>query len=427
MSVVALVGGQWGDEGKGKVTDLLAEQAHLVIRFSGGDNAGHTVINPQGEFKLHLTPSGIFHRGTVCILGNGVAINPEVLLQELDDLHKKGIDTSKLLISDRAHIIMPYHTLLDRLEEERIGKKAIGTTLKGIGPVFSDKIARLGIRACDLLDLASFKERLAVVLSLKNTIITRVYGAEALSLDAVFEKYTYYAGQLAKHIRETGTVIQDAIVNNKRILLEGAQGAMLDPDFGTYPYVTSSSPLAASASTGSGIAFNLINRIIGVYKAYTTRVGSGPMPTELHDEIGEMIRQRAHEFGTTTGRPRRCGWFDAVVSRFTRQLNGCTGIALTRLDILDNLPTIKICRSYELDGRVIDYLPTSNAELEKCRPVLEEMPGWQRPINDIRDFNKLPKATVNYIARLEELLGCPVDIISVGARREQTIMVREVY
>jgi adenylosuccinate synthase len=426
MSVIALVGGQWGDEGKGKITDLLAEKANLVIRFSGGDNAGHTVINPQGEFKLHLTPSGIFNPNTMCILGNGVAINPAVLLNEIEDLKQKGVDTSHLIINDRAHMIMPYHTLLDKLDEERRGKKAIGTTLKGIGPAFSDKTARLGIRAGDLLDKAAFKERLSTILSLKNDIITKVYGAAPLSLEDIYNKYCEYADRLSGFIRETESIVREALAKNKAILLEGAQGAMLDPDFGSYPYVTSSSPLAANASIGSGIGFINIGKILGVYKAYTTRVGEGPMPTELNDDIGELIRQRAHEFGTTTGRARRCGWFDAMVSRFTVAINGCNGLALTRLDILDTLPTLKICTGYMLDGKPIDYFPSRIAELAKCQPVYEELPGWHQDITGIRDYGKLPPQALKYVSRIEELVGCKVDIISVGAERNQTIMAREV-
>lgn len=427
MSIVVLVGGQWGDEGKGKITDILAEKADIVVRFSGGDNAGHTVINPQGEFKLHLIPSGIFHPKTTCILGNGVAINPEILLAEIDSLQSHGIDVSNLFISDRAHIIMPYHTLLDRLEEERKGSKAIGTTLKGIGPVFSDKVARLGIRACDLVNRDIFKERLASVLQLKNEIITKVYRAEPLSFDAIYEKYCVYAEKLAKYVRKTGEILHDAVQKNKRILMEGAQGAMLDPDFGTYPYVTSSSPLAANASIGSGIAMNAISKVLGVYKAYTTRVGGGPMPTELKDEIGEMIRQRAQEYGATTGRPRRCGWFDAVVAKYSCRINGCDAIALTRLDILDNLPVIKICVGYAIDGKMIEYFPTCDDELSRCQPVYEEMEGWQEPISEIRDMKKLPKGALRYIRKLEQLLKCPIYMVSVGAVREQTITVKEIF
>ncbi len=426
MSVVTIVGGQWGDEGKGKIVDLLAEKARVVVRYSGGDNAGHTVINHYGEFKLHLVPSGIFHAGITCILGNGVAVNPTVLLGEIDDINKKGVDTSHLYISDRAHLIMPYHVLLDRLEEERRGGSAIGTTLKGIGPVFTDKTARLGIRTCDLLAPEAFKARLKTVLELKNTLITRVYNAEPLSFEQIYQQYMEYGKQLTPYIRETGSIIQEALSRNENILLEGAQGTMLDPDFGTYPYVTSSSPLASSSASGSGISLNKINRIVGVFKAYITRVGGGPMPTELKDDVGEFIRKRAQEYGSTTGRPRRCGWFDIVAARFSVRVNGFGSIVLTRLDILDAFAAVYICTSYKLDGKTIDYFPTDIPTLEKCQPVYEQLPGWQTSTNDIRDFNKLPTQASKYIARLEELLSCPVDIISVGAKREQTIVVRPV-
>jgi adenylosuccinate synthase len=427
MSVIALVGGQWGDEGKGKITDLLAEKADLVIRFSGGDNAGHTVINPFGEFKLHLIPSGIFHRDTTCILGNGVAINPMVLLDEIDKLQKKNIDISRLIISERAHLIMPYHTLIDRLEEERSGKKAIGTTQKGIGPAFSDKTARLGIRAGDILDKKLFKDRLSSILDLKNAIITKVYNAQPLSFEEIYQQYCDFGQRLAPCIKETGTIIRQALDLNKSILLEGAQGAMLDLDFGTYPYVTSSSPLAANAAIGSGISLNKISHILGVYKAYTTRVGGGPMPTEQNNEIGELIRQRAHEYGTTTGRPRRCGWFDAVVAKFSCQLNGCTSVVLTRLDILDMLPSIKICTGYKIGNLPSEHFPFSSSVLEQCEPVYEELPGWQSPTGDVRKFSKLPVPARKYIARIQELLSSPVDIVSVGAEREQTIMVKSLF
>lgn len=426
MSVVTIVGGQWGDEGKGKIVDLLAEKARVVVRYSGGDNAGHTVINPYGEFKLHLVPSGIFHRGVICILGNGVAINPAVLLAEIDEIKGKGVDTSNLCISDRAHVIMPYHILLDHLEEERRGGGAIGTTLKGIGPVFTDKTARLGIRTCDLLDAEAFQARLKSVLEIKNAIITRVYNASALSFEDIYQQYLDYGKRLASYIRETASIIRETLSRKENILLEGAQGTMLDPDFGTYPYVTSSSPLASSSATGSGISLNKIDRIAGVFKAYITRVGGGPMPTELKDETGEFIRKRAQEYGATTGRPRRCGWFDMVAGRFSVQVNGFTSIILTRLDILDPLPAINLCTGYRVDGRTIDYFPTDLTTLEKCQPVYEQIPGWQTPISDIRNFNKLPSQARHYIARLEKLLGCPIDIVSVGAKREQTVVVRPI-
>ena len=426
MAVVTIVGGQWGDEGKGKIVDLLAEKANMVIRYSGGDNAGHTVINPYGEFKLHLICSGIFHKGTTCILGNGVAINPAVLLQEIEEMKQKKVDTANLYISDRAHLIMPYHILLDRLEEERRGGAAIGTTLKGIGPVFTDKTARLGIRTCDLLNEKIFKARLQEVLELKNALITRVYGASPLSFEDIYRQYLDYGKKLSPFIRETGIIIRDAINNNKTILLEGAQGTMLDPDFGTYPYVTSSSPLASSSSTGSGISINQINHVVGIFKAYITRVGGGPMPTELKDDIGEFIRKRANEYGATTGRPRRCGWFDIVAGRFSIRVNGFTGIVLTRLDILDTLPEIKICTGYKIQDKVIDYFPTDLATLEKCQPVYEHLPGWKSSTSEIREFKNLPAEAKRYIARLEELLSCRIDIVSVGAKREQTVTIRPI-
>lgn len=426
MSVVTIVGGQWGDEGKGKIVDLLAEKARVVVRYSGGDNAGHTVINHYGEFKLHLIPSGIFHAGATCILGNGVAINPSVFLDEIDEIKKRGVDTSHLYISDRAHVIMPYHILFDRLEEERRGGSAIGTTLKGIGPVFTDKTARLGIRTCDLLNPEAFKTRLASVLELKNAIITRVYNAAPLSFEQVYQQYIEYGKKLTPYIRETGSIIQEALSRKENILLEGAQGTMLDPDFGTYPYVTSSSPLASSSATGSGISLDKINRIAGVFKAYLTRVGGGPMPTELKDDTGEFIRKRAQEYGATTGRPRRCGWFDVVAARFSIRVNGFHSIVLTRLDILDAFDSVNICVGYKLNGKTIDYFPTDLTTLEKCQPVYEQLSGWKTPISDIRSLKKLPAQAKKYISRLEELLSCPIDIVSVGAKREQTIIVRPV-
>ncbi|MFH1383267.1 MAG: adenylosuccinate synthase [Chloroflexota bacterium] len=427
MSVVAAVGAQWGDEGKGKVVDMLAERARLVVRFSGGDNAGHTVINHYGEFKLHLVPSGIFYPHTTCIIGNGVAINPEVLLGEIDQVKERGVDTSRLFISDRAHLIMPYHVLLDGLEEKSRGGGALGTTGRGIGPAFADKTARQGIRAGDLLERDAFRERLHQVLEGKNNIITKVYGATPLSLDGVYNKYCRYADRLAPHIRETTVMIEEAVSKGEPVLLEGAQGTLLDVDFGTYPYTTSSSPLAGGGCVGAGIGPTKINAIVGVFKAYCTRVGGGPMPTELTDATGDLIRERAQEYGATTGRPRRCGWFDAVAGRFSTRVNGYTDIALTRLDILDSLPRLKICVSYKLEGKTVDNFPASITALGKCQPVYEELPGWQTPTSDIRNFEQLPPQARQYVSRLEELAGCPVSIISVGAEREQTIERKAVF
>ena len=421
MPIIAVIGAQWGDEGKGKVVDLLAEKARVVVRFSGGDNAGHTVINQYGEFGLHLIPSGIFYPGVTCIIGNGVVINPAVLINEIDQLNQRGVDTTGLFISDRAHLIMPYHTLLDGLEEESRGGKAIGTTRKGIGPAFADKTARLGIRIGDLLDKEVFQERLRSILEYKNTILTKIYGVKPLSLDEIYNQYCQYGERLAPRIQETTVMLAEALDRHELVMLEGAQGALLDPDFGTYPYTTSSSPLAGGSCLGAGVGPTRIDRVLGVFKAYCTRVGSGPMPTELKDETGDLIREQAHEYGTTTGRPRRCGWFDAVVGRFSARINGLTGIAITRLDVLDILPSLKICVGYKLDGQKIDYFPGSITILERCQPIYEELAGWQSPTSDIRDYEQLPAEAKQYIARLEELISCPANIISVGARREQTI------
>jgi adenylosuccinate synthase len=421
MPVVAVIGSQWGDEGKGKVVDMLAQQARMVVRFSGGDNAGHSVVNPHGEFKLHLIPSGIFNPGVVCIIANGVVINPAVLIGEIDRLNERGVDTGNLFISDRAHLIMPYHLLLDGLEEEARGGGAIGTTRKGVGPAFTDKTARLGIRAGDLLDEKAFRERLGTVLEYKNKILTGVYNAKPLSLEEVFIQYRQYGERLAPHILETTIMVDEALGRGELVILEGAQGALLDPDFGTYPYTTSSSPLAAGACLGAGLGPTRLDRALGVYKAYCTRVGGGPMPTELNDATGELIRERAGEYGTTTGRARRCGWFDAVAARFSRRINGLTGAVVTRLDILDILPSLKICVGYELEGKTIDYFPASVAALARCRPVYEELPGWLTDTTGVRDFDKLPAEARGYINRLEELIGCPVSLICVGPERGAVI------
>ena len=426
MPVIAVVGGQWGDEGKGKVIDSLAERAKVVVRFSGGDNAGHTVINPSGEFRMHLVPSGIFYPGVTCIIGNGVVINPAVLLEELDNLKKHAVDASRLVISDRAHLTMPYHTLLDGLEEERRGKGALGTTRRGIGPAFADKVARMGIRTGDLINKDLFHSKLSSILEFKNAILTKVYGHSPLLLEEIFEQYCRYGEQLAPFIQETNSVIHQSLARGEIVLLEGAQGTLLDPDFGTYPYVTSSSPLAGGGSIGAGISPMAFNRIIGVFKAYITRVGSGPMPTELKDKIGELIRKKGHEYGATTGRPRRCGWFDAVAGRFSAQVNGFSDIALTHLDIFDGFPSIKICTAYEFNGETLNYFPSDSSILEKCQPVHEELSGWQGSTRGIRNFDQLPSEARRYINRLEELLSCPISFVAVGSKREQVIEVRPI-
>jgi adenylosuccinate synthase len=427
MPVVAVIGAQWGDEGKGKIVDMLSEKARYVVRFSGGDNAGHTVVNPHGEFKLRLTPSGIFYSGVTSVIGNGVVVNPAVLNKEVDELNSRGIDTSRLRISDRAHLIMPYHIVLEGLEEEALGSQAIGTTRKGIGPAFADKVARSGIRTGDLLDKAVFRERLALVLEQKNKILTRVYNHAPLSLEDIYREYSAYADRWAPYICDVTALLAAAIERDDPVLLEGAQGVLLDPDFGTYPFTTSSSPMSSGACLGSGIGPGVLRQVIGVFKAYQTRVGAGPMPTELKDETGDNIRELAHEYGTVSGRPRRCGWFDAVAARLSIRVNGFTSIALTRLDVLDKLPRLRICTGYKINGGITDNFPASVSVLEKCQPVYEDISGWEKPTDRCRVFSELPVKAQKYVKKLETLLGLPVTLISVGQRREQTIVRKSVF
>jgi adenylosuccinate synthase len=409
------------------MVDMLAEKARYVVRFSGGDNAGHTVVNPHGEFKLRLTPSGIFYQDATSIIGNGVVINPAVLNSEIDGLNARGINTARLLISDRAHLIMPYHIVVEGLQEEALGDKAIGTTRKGIGPAFADKVARTGIRAGDLLDKEVLRNRLTTTLEIINRILAGAYGAKPLEFGPIYEQYCAYADRWAPNICDTSAVLAEAIAKNEPVLLEGAQGFLLDPDYGTYPFTTSSSPTSAGACLGAGIAPNKITQILGIFKAFQTRVGAGPMPTELNDATAETIRERGHEYGTVSGRPRRCGWFDAVAARLSTRINGFTAIAITRLDIMDVFPTLKICTGYRLDGKVIDNFPASITALEKCQPVYEELPGWEKSTVDARTFKDLPPNAQGYIKRLEELTGCPVALISVGARREETVVRKDVF
>ncbi|MDY6911517.1 MAG: adenylosuccinate synthase, partial [Chloroflexota bacterium] len=353
MPVTAVIGGQWGDEGKGKIVDLLAQKANVVARCSGGSNAGHTVVNTQGEFKLHLIPSGIFHPNVDCLIGNGVVMNPRILIKEIDELQERGIDVSRLSISDRAHLIMPYHTLLDELEETARGTSAIGTTKQGIGPAYMDKIARRGLRCGELMDKDLFRRRLDDILEHKNQIITKVFDADPLSSDEIYSEYSEYIDRLKPFIRETSLMVNEATDEGKTVILEGAQGTMLDIDFGTYPYVTSSPPTAWGACLGIGLSPVKVDNIIGIFKAYTTRVGSGPFPTELIDTTGEEIRERGNEYGTTTGRPRRCGWFDGVAAQYSARLNGFTGVVITKFDILDTCKTVKICTGYEVENAIL--------------------------------------------------------------------------
>lgn len=424
MPAIAIVGAQWGDEGKGKVIDMLAGEAHMVVRFSGGNNAGHTVVNSLGEFKLHLIPSGIFHSDVTCVIGNGVVVDPQALWDEAELLEKCGISISNLRVSERAHLIMPYHRLLDGLEETAKGKEAIGTTLRGVGPAFVDKTARLGIRAGDLFDKEALRERLQFVLAHKNSILTKVYNVEPVPFEALYKACLEYAERLRPYICATEALLWEAAESGQKIILEGAQGTLLDLDFGTYPYVTSSHPIVAGACLGSGLSPRHITEAMGIFKAYTTRVGSGPMPTELLDETGTLIRERAHEFGATTGRPRRCGWFDAVAARYSARVNGLTCGALTRLDVLDIFPSLKICVGYRMADVNVDTMPPTVSQLQRCEPVYEELPGWQEPITGVRRFEDLPRAARAYVQRLEELVGCPFHIISVGPGREETIVVK---
>ncbi len=430
MPVVAVIGGQWGDEGKGHIVDQLAARSRLVIRYGGGNNAGHTVLNEHGEFKLHIVPSGVFDPHTVNIIGNGVVVDPAVLLQEIDDLQSRGINMSKLFISERAHVIMPYHVMQDKLEETVRGDGKIGTTGRGIGPAYADKMARIGIRLGDLLHEDLLLSRLRQVLEVKNKMLTAIYNQPPLSLHETYLKYLDYGRKLADHITDTHPIIHRALDRDVPILLEGAQGALLDVDFGTYPYVTSSPPGAAGACQGSGIGPTALNAVIGVYKAYATRVGEGPFPTEVAGETADALRQMGKpwaEVGTTTGRLRRVGWFDAVLARYTAQVNGIDTIALTKLDVLDDLPTLKICIGYKLHDTELDHPPTNIGVLSLVEPIYEELPGWQSSTTGVRHFDQLPSAAQAYVARICELVGARLGMISVGPERNQIVEVHSVF
>ena len=427
MPAYAVLGAQWGDEGKGKIIDFLSRDADIVARFSGGNNAGHTVLNDRGKFSLHLVPSGIFWPHARCIIGNGVVVDPDVLLDEIDGLQQRGIDmTDRLVVSERAHIIMPYHIVLDELAEAARGSQALGTTRKGIGPTYSDKAARTGIRAADILDPDFLLPRLEGILEHTNSLLTRVFGGPPVPLDEIFEKCREWAHRLEPLVGPAEQIVHDALKANRNVLLEGAQGVLLDLDHGTYPYVTSSSPTIGGACIGLGINPHLISGILGVFKAYCTRVGGGPFPTELLDETGETIRELAQEFGVTTGRPRRVGWFDAVAARYSAQINGYTSAVLTRLDVLDGFDTVRICTAYELDGKTVDRFPGGVATLGRCNPIYEEHPGWDSPTASITQSGDLPMEARSYVGRIEELIGCPIDIVSTGPHRHETITIRPV-
>ena len=427
MTVCAVLGGQWGDEGKGKIVDFLAEKANIVARFSGGNNAGHTVMNPMGTFKLHLVPSGVFWPEVMGVIGNGVVVDPDALLEEITGLQKRGIDLGgRLIVSERAHLVMPYHVVLDELAETARGSQAIGTTGKGIGPAYTDKAARTGIRAADLSDVEALLPRLESVVEQANAVITKVYGGSAVSLTDVFDSCRSWSENLGPYIGPAEHIVYNAIEAGETVLLEGAQGALLDMDHGTYPYVTSSHPTIGGAQTGLGLLPRQIDSVLGVFKAYSTRVGSGPFVTELHDEIGDAIRDLAGEFGTTTGRPRRVGWFDSVAARYSTRVNGYTSLLLTRLDVLDDFDSIRICTYYELDGEKVWDFPGSAAVLERCKPVYEDFPGWDSPTAGVTSLEDVPKQARSYVDRLQELVDVPVDIISTGPYRHETIVAREV-
>ena len=428
MSSVVVVGTQWGDEGKGKITDFLSEQAEYVARYQGGDNAGHTIQFGGETYKLHLIPSGIFSPEKLCIIGNGVVVNPKSLVTELAYLHERNIATDNLRISDRAHVILPYHIELDRLQEEAKGDNKIGTTIKGIGPAYMDKAARVGIRIADLLDREVFEERLRINLEDKNRQFTKLYDANPMNFEEILEEYYEYGQQIKQYVCDTSVLLNEALDNGKRVLFEGAQGVMLDIDQGTYPFVTSSNPLAGGVTIGSGVGPSKVTKVVGVCKAYTSRVGDGPFPTELFDEIGSRIREVGREYGTTTGRPRRVGWFDSVVMRHSKRVSGITNLCLNSIDVLTGLETVKICVAYRKpNGEEIRHYPASLVELGQCEPVYEELQGWSEDITGCRTLEELPIEAQNYVRRVSELVGVKISTFSVGPDRNQTNILEDVW
>lgn len=427
MSSVVVVGSQWGDEGKGKITDFLSQNAEVIARYQGGDNAGHTIAFDGKTYKLRLIPSGIFYSDKISVIGNGVVLNPKSLVTELKYLHDNGVSTDNLRISNRAHVILPYHIVLDGLQEAAKKDNKIGTTNKGIGPAYMDKAARVGIRVADLLEKDTFEEKLRTNLEEKNRLFEKMYGHEPLKFEDIFEEYYEYGQVLKDYVTDTSVILNDALDSGKRVLFEGAQGVMLDIDQGTYPFVTSSNPVAGGVTIGSGVGPAKIDKVVGACKAYTSRVGDGPFPTELHDEIGDHIREVGHEYGTVTKRPRRIGWFDSVVMRHSKRVSGLTNLCLNCVDVLTGLDEIKICTAYELNGEKIYHYPASLKELSACKPVYETLPGWKEDITNCKTLEDLPENTRNYIHRIQDLVGVKVSTFSVGPDRKQTNVLDNVW
>ncbi|MEA4834205.1 MAG: adenylosuccinate synthase [Anaeromusa sp.] len=427
MSAIIVIGSQWGDEGKGKVVDYLAEQANVVVRYSGGNNAGHTVVVKDEAYKLQLLPSGILYKGKTCVLGNGVVIDPEAILKEINGMKERGIDTSSLRISTRAQVLLPYHRRQDEAEETARGEFKIGTTKRGIGPCYMDKVARCGIRIVDLMDPEEFAAKLKHNLTAKNELLVKLYGAEPFEYEPMLKQYLAFAEQLRPYVADTTYLLNDALDKGEKVLFEGAQATLLDLDHGTYPYVTSSNPIAGGACTGAGVGPGKIDKVVGVVKAYTTRVGEGPFPTELHCAMGDTIREAGHEFGTVTGRPRRCGWLDACIVKYAGQVSGLDALAITRLDILDGLDSIKLCVGYLYNGEIIKEYPASLKVLSKVEPVYEEFAGWKTDTTKVRRYEDLPAAARAYLERLSEVTGVRLGIVSVGPNREQTIIMEEMF